>query len=98
MPTQPIPGPRVMIEISRPAALALTHWLSTVPVARIPVTDPSERQALADLLTRLEVVVGEVPVPELAAARTALLEAAGDWVNGGATFSDDGLDATGLTG
>src|SRR5712692_6836878 len=45
---------RVAIHLTRAAALVLTHWLYTVPQSAIPVTDPSERQALADLLAQLE--------------------------------------------
>jgi predicted RNase H-like HicB family nuclease len=73
------------IPLSRAAAIALSHWLSTVPDSVIPVTDPSERQALADLLFALEACVTEPTGPELLAAKRALLKDSGLWVYQGAT-------------
>ncbi len=77
---------RVAIHLTRAAALALTHWLYTVPESAIPVTDPSERQALADLLTQLEADVGLPSDVELKAARELLLVDAGDWVHQGPVY------------
>jgi hypothetical protein len=52
----------------------------------VPVTDPSERQALADLLTQLELGVGEPGQEALVEARKSLLETAGQWVYEGETY------------
>jgi hypothetical protein len=73
----------VAIHLTRAAALALTHWLYTVPESAIPVTDPSERQALADLLAQLETDVDSPSDADLKAAREVLLVDAGDWVHHG---------------
>jgi len=81
---------RVNIRLTRAAGIALIHWLNSVPPKAIPVTDPSERQALADLLTQLELSVGEPAEEILLAARKLLLGAAGDWVYDGESYSDEG--------
>jgi len=77
---------RVPIPLTRAAAVALAHWLYAVPTSLIPVTDASERQALADLLAQLEVQVGEPTAADFAAAKELLLRDAGDWVYDGAFF------------
>jgi len=77
---------RVAIHLTRAAALVLTHWLYTVPQSAIPVTDPSERQALADLLAQLETDVGSPSDAEWKAARKLLLVDAGDWVHQGPIY------------
>ena len=53
----------VELRIPRVAAVALQHWLLTVPDAFVPVTHPAERQALADLLTALEMQGPPQPNP-----------------------------------
>ena len=87
MPAGQAPTERVSIALSRQAATALTHWLATVPITQVPVTDPSEMQALADLLTQLELGVGEPGQEALVEARKSLLEVAGQWVYEGATYN-----------
>ena len=77
---------RVAIHLTRAAASALTHWLYTVPESAIPVTDPSERQALADLLAQLETDVDSPSDADLKAAREVLLVDAGDWVHQGPIY------------
>lgn len=77
---------RINIPITRAAAVALSHWLSAVPVEDLPVTDPSERQALADLLTQLELTVGDVDGGQVAEAQRVLLKDAGEWVYRGVTY------------
>jgi len=74
---------RVAIHLTRAAALALTHWLYTVPESAIPVTDPSERPALADLLAQLQTDIGSPSDDELKAGRELLLLNGGDWVHQG---------------
>lgn len=56
---------RIELSISRAAALALAHWLSIVPGADLPVTHPSERQGVADLLTELELAGERIDANEL---------------------------------
>jgi hypothetical protein len=53
----------------------------------IPVTHPADRQALADLLTALEMTVVYPDAEHLAMAREELLKNSGPWVNDGATYS-----------
>ncbi|HYA44574.1 MAG TPA: hypothetical protein VED59_03140 [Acidimicrobiales bacterium] len=83
---------RATIDLSLPAALCLSHWLTQVPASVIPVTHPAERQALADLLTALESQVADADAVVLAAKRAALLRSAGRWVYEGPTFAS-GQDA-----
>lgn len=45
---------RVHINLWRSDAVVLFDWLMTVDLDSIPITHPAEKQALADLLTRLE--------------------------------------------
>lgn len=66
--------------------MTLYHWLRAVPERVIPVTHPSERQALADLLAQLELCVTEPTTTSLEEAHAALLVNAGDWVNTGAVY------------
>ena len=77
---------RIPIPVTRAAALALIHWLYAVLNTAIPVTDPSERQALADLLAQLEVGVSEPTEAEFRAAKELLLRDAGDWVYEGTVY------------
>jgi hypothetical protein len=46
--------PRVRLELWRADAIVLFDWLKTVDLNDVPVAHPAEKQALADLLTRLE--------------------------------------------
>ena len=46
--------PKVSIELWRSDAIVLFDWLMSVDLDAVPVSHPAEKQALADLLTRLE--------------------------------------------
>ena len=46
--------PRVQLELWRADAIVLFDWLKTVDLNDVPIAHPAEKQALADLLTRLE--------------------------------------------
>jgi hypothetical protein len=46
--------PRVNIALWRADAVVLFDWLMTVDLNAVPITHPAEKQALMDLLTRLE--------------------------------------------
>ncbi|ASR55737.1 MULTISPECIES: hypothetical protein [Cellulomonas] len=46
--------PKVAIELWRSDAIVLFDWLMTVDLNTVPITHPAEKQALMDLLTRLE--------------------------------------------
>jgi hypothetical protein len=45
---------KVRIELWRSDAVVLFDWLMTVDLDAVPIAHPAEKQALADLLTRLE--------------------------------------------
>lgn len=45
---------RVSVEIWQADAVVLYDWLMTVDLDAVPITHPAEKQALADLLSRLE--------------------------------------------
>lgn len=63
-----------------PAALVLLRWLQRVDFSRVEASHPAEKQALAEVLTALEVSVAEGTEQELEEARSKLLQDAGDWV------------------
>jgi hypothetical protein len=46
--------PTVNLQLWRADAVVLFDWLMTVDMAAVPISHPAEKQALADLLTRLE--------------------------------------------
>ena len=46
--------PKVRIDLWRADAIVLFDWLMSVDLNTVPVQHPSQKQALADLLTRLE--------------------------------------------
>jgi len=46
--------PKVTIELCRSDAGGLFDWLTSVDLNAVPITHRAEKQALADLLTRLE--------------------------------------------
>ena len=46
--------PKVNIPLWRADAVVLFEWLMTVDLNAVPITHPAEKQALMDLLTRLE--------------------------------------------
>jgi hypothetical protein len=46
--------PQTKISIWRADAVVLFNWLMTVDLDSVPITHPAEKQALMDLLTRLE--------------------------------------------
>ncbi len=46
--------PKVGLELWRADAIVLFDWLMSVDLNTVPITHRAEKQALADLLTRLE--------------------------------------------
>ena len=52
--TDPLPTTRIVIW--RSDAVVLFDWLMTVDLNTVPIFHPAEKQALADLLSRLEEV------------------------------------------
>ena len=46
--------PKVDIALWRADAVVLFDWLMTVDLNAVPISHPAEKQALMDLLTRLE--------------------------------------------
>lgn len=46
--------PKVSVELWRADAVVLFDWLMSVDLNAVPINHPAEKQALADLLTRLE--------------------------------------------
>ena len=46
--------PSVDIKLWRADAIVLFDWLMSVNLDRVPISHPAEKQALSDLLTRLE--------------------------------------------
>ena len=52
--------PKVEIALWRADAVVLFAWLMTVDLDAVPISHPAEKQALADLLARLEL---ETDVP-----------------------------------
>jgi hypothetical protein len=83
---------RVTLPLTRAAAILLRPWLQEVPSTAVPVTDPSERQALADLLFQLESTIDEPDSTSLAAARRLLLQDAGEWVQDGPIYEAASAD------
>lgn len=48
------PLPVVSLEIWRSDAIVLFEWLMSIDLNEVPIEHPAQKQALADLLTRLE--------------------------------------------
>lgn len=46
--------PEVAVTLWRADAVVLFDWLMTVDLDALPISHPAEKQALADLLSRLE--------------------------------------------
>lgn len=46
--------PKVRLELWRADAIVLFDWLMTVDIDSVPINHQAEKQALTDLLTRLE--------------------------------------------
>ena len=46
--------PTVQVKLWRADAIVLFDWLMSVDLDKVPITHPAEKQALVDLLTRLE--------------------------------------------
>ncbi|SIN36724.1 hypothetical protein [Micromonospora cremea] len=46
--------PKVALELWRADALVLFDWLQEVDLNAVPISHPAQKQALMDLLTRLE--------------------------------------------
>jgi hypothetical protein len=63
--------PTVRIDLWRADAVVLFDWLMSVDLNAVPISHPAEKQALADLLTRLEQETDILPVTqeEIDAAR-----------------------------
>ncbi|MGV9296965.1 MULTISPECIES: hypothetical protein [Amycolatopsis] len=65
--------PTVGIRLWRADAVVLFDWLMTVDLNAVPITHPAQKQALADLLSRLEDAtdsdVTESTAEEIAAAQ-----------------------------
>lgn len=76
----------VDVPLTVAAASVLRRWLETVPSEVVPVTHPADRQALADLLTALEMCGPDPSDGELEAARTSLLRNSGEWVHRGIDY------------
>jgi hypothetical protein len=49
--------PLVEIRIWHSDAIVLFDWLMSTDLNTVPITHPAQKQALADLLTRLEVTI-----------------------------------------
>ncbi|MGX7678695.1 hypothetical protein ACSMXN_07330 [Jatrophihabitans sp. DSM 45814] len=65
--------PQTTISIWRADAVVLFDWLMTVDLNAVPITHPAEKQALADLLSRLEESdVADVDQDEIDASRKAV--------------------------
>jgi hypothetical protein len=63
--------PTVRLNLWRADAVVLFDWLMTVDLNAVPISHPAEKQALADLLSRLEqgTDVNPVTQDEIDAAR-----------------------------
>ncbi|MER5765438.1 hypothetical protein [Streptomyces sp. NPDC002082] len=63
--------PTVDVRMWRSDAIVLFDWLMTVDLSTVPITHPAQKQALADLLARLEETgdVMESTADEIAAAQ-----------------------------
>ncbi len=71
--------PTTLIALWRSDAVVLYDWLMSVDLGSVPVTHPAERQALMDLLTRLEEAdVTDVTQQEIDEAREAVAPES-DW-------------------
>lgn len=46
--------PKTELSLWRSDAIVLLDWLMTVDLNAVPITHPAEKQALMDLLTKLE--------------------------------------------
>jgi hypothetical protein len=66
--------PTVMIKLWRSDAIVLFDWLMSTDLNSVPITHPAQKQALLDLLTRLE---HETEIPGVTEAQ---IEAAQDEV------------------
>ncbi|WP_395640112.1 hypothetical protein [Pseudolysinimonas sp.] len=63
-------NPNVEIMLWREDAIVLWDWISKVDMERLPADDPAVKQALTDLLTRLEQSVpGELSEDRVERAR-----------------------------
>ena len=71
--------PTVRIDLWRADAVVLFDWLMSVDLDAVPISLPAEKQALADLLTRLEQETDILPVTqdEIDAARGGVVRELG---------------------
>ena len=58
MPVMADELPKVSIHLWRADAIVLFDWLMSTDLNAVPITHPAQKQALADLLTRLEQETG----------------------------------------
>ncbi|MFI5865039.1 hypothetical protein [Streptomyces sp. NPDC051546] len=66
--------PTVDVRMWRPDAIVLFDWLMSTDFDAVPITHPAQRQALMDLLARLEDVdVMESTAEEIAAAQDQVM-------------------------
>ncbi|MCP5068642.1 MAG: hypothetical protein GY946_18930 [bacterium] len=47
--------PQISVTLWRSDAIVLLDWLETTDLDQVPISHPSQKQALMDLLTRLEI-------------------------------------------
>ncbi|MCX5410253.1 hypothetical protein OHA37_00530 [Streptomyces sp. NBC_00335] len=66
--------PTVDLRMWRPDAIVLFDWLMSTDLNAVPITHPAQKQALVDLLARLEDVdVMESTEEEIAAAQDEVM-------------------------
>ncbi len=56
--------PTVRVDLWRADAVVLFDWLMSVDLNEVPISHPAEKQALADLLTRLEQETDILPLSQ----------------------------------
>jgi hypothetical protein len=56
--------PKVIIRLWRADAVVLFDWLMSTDLNAVPMTHPAQKQALADLLTRLEQETDILPITQ----------------------------------
>ncbi|MFD4922964.1 hypothetical protein ACFWNE_16875 [Streptomyces goshikiensis] len=61
--------PTVDLRLWRADAIVLSDWLMSTDLNTVPITHPAQKQALADLLARLEEGIIESTDEEIAAAQ-----------------------------
>jgi hypothetical protein len=71
--------PKVRLDLWRADAVVLYDWLMSVDLDAVPIRHPAQKQALADLLTRLEheTDIPDVTQEQIDAARKAVARSMG---------------------